>query len=261
VRGRPEPLGRVDYSFVLDGIGEHAHVDIKARRRGAPLDLIVAELMILGNSTWGGWLAQRRVAAIYRSQSAGRVRMGTAVAPHEGIGVDHYAWCTSPLRRYVDLVNQRQLVACVRGETAPYSNRDADLFGIVSGFEALYSAYADFQQRMERYWALRWLQQERRQRIDATVLKGDLLRLDGLPFVTRLPGLPELPRGQRLELDVLATNEIDLTLEARVHQVLAAQDAVEAEDDESLLDEAAVEVAVEVAVEAPAQQATGANEA
>lgn len=232
VRGRPEPLGRVDYSFVIDGDGEHAHVSIKPRRRGAPLDMVVAEMMILANSTWGGWLAEKRTAGIYRSQSMGRVRMSTTPAPHEGIGVDHYAWSTSPLRRYVDLVNQRQLIACARGESPPYRPKDADLFSIVSGFEALYGAYADFQQRMERYWALRWLRQEHCDRINATVIKGDVLRVDGMPFITRLAGLPELPRGQRLELDVLAMNEIDLTIEARVHQVLSARDVVDPEDEE-----------------------------
>jgi exoribonuclease II len=243
VRGRPEPLGRVDYSFVLDGEGEHAYVNIKARRRGAPLDLIVAELMILANSTWGRWLAERGIAGIYRSQSIGRVRMGTTPAPHEGIGVDHYTWSTSPLRRYVDLVNQRQLIACARDETPPYRAKDADLFGIVSGFEALYGAYADFQQRMERYWALRWLRQENVARIGATVIKGDVLRIDGMPFITRLPGLPDLPRGQQLELDVLGANEIDLALEARVHQVLAAQATVDPEDVELIEDEGGAEVA------------------
>jgi exoribonuclease-2 len=231
VRGRPEPLGRIDYAFVLDGEGERARVAIKPRRRGAPLDLIVAEMMILANSTWGRWLAERRVAGIYRSQALGRVRMGTVPAPHEGIGVEHYAWSTSPLRRYVDLVNQRQLVACARGEAPPYRAKDADLFSIVSGFEALYGGYADFQQRMERYWALRWLRQEGIHRVDATVLKGDVLRIDGMPFITRLPGLPELPRGQRLELDVIGTNDIDLTLEARVRRVLSAQTVVDLEDE------------------------------
>ena len=223
VRGRPEPVGRIDYSFELDGEGEHSHVSIKERRRGAPLDLLVAELMIFANSTWGKWLADRGVAGIYRSQSMGRVRMSTVPAAHEGIGVSHYAWSSSPLRRYVDLVNQRQLIACVGKRPAPYSSNDADLFAIVSGFDAAYSAYAEFQQRMERYWAQRWIRQESIQRLGATVIRGDVLRLVGLPYVTRLPGLPELPRGQRLELDVLGTDDIDLTLEARVHRVLTEQ--------------------------------------
>ena len=233
VRGRPEPLGRIDYSFEIDGEGEHAHVSIKPRRRGAPLDLLVAELMILANSTWGRWLADRAVAGIYRSQSMGRVRMSTTPAAHEGIGVSHYAWSTSPLRRYVDLVNQHQLIACVRNEAAPYAAGDADLFSIVSGFDAAYGAYAEFQERMERYWGLRWLRQEDVKRIGATVIRGDVLRLSGLPFVARLPGLPELPRGQQLELDVIGGDPVDLTLEARVHRVLAAQVDASLNGDES----------------------------
>lgn len=231
VRGKPEPLGRVEYAFAIDGEGESAHVTIRPRKRGAPLDLIVAELMILANSHWGAWLAALGRAGIYRSQrferGVSRVRMSTVPAPHEGIGVEYYAWCTSPLRRYVDLVNQRQIIAAARGAPAPYAANDAELFAVVSGFDAAYTAYADFQSRMERYWCLRWLQQENARRIGATVIKGDLLRLDGLPFVTRLPGLPELPRGQKLELEVLAIDTVDLVLEARVHQVLAVQAAEE----------------------------------
>ena len=185
-------MGRVDYSFELDGADDHARVAIRQRRRGAPLDTIVAELMIFANSTWGAWLAARRTAGIYRSQSLGRVKMGTVPAPHDGIGVEHYAWCTSPLRRYVDLVNQRQLLACVLDQTPPYASNDAELFGIVSGFESAYGAYAEFQQKLERYWSLRWLQQEQLTRVDATVLRGDVVRLDGVPFIMRLPGLAGL---------------------------------------------------------------------
>jgi exoribonuclease-2 len=238
VRGRPEPLGRVDYSFELDGEGEHAHVTVKPRRRGAPLDLLVAELMIFTNSTWGRWLAERGVVGIYRSQSMGRVRMSTAPAAHEGMGVSHYAWSSSPLRRYVDLVNQRQLIACIRNDPAPYAANDADLFAIVSAFDAAYGAYAEFQERMERYWGLRWMRQEEVRRMAATVIRGDVLRLSGIPFITRVPGLPELPRGQQLELDILGGDEVDLTLEARVHRVMDAAMAAEVEGlEEELIDE------------------------
>jgi exoribonuclease II len=242
-RGRPEPVGRVDYSFELDGEGEHARVAIRQRRRGAPLDTIVSELMILANSHWGGLLAGQRIAAIYRSQSMGRVKMNTTPAPHEGIGVDHYAWCSSPLRRYVDLVNQRQLLARVRGEAPPYAANDAELFAVVSGFEAAYGAYAEFQQKMERYWSMRWLAQEHVSRVGAAVLKGDLLRIDGLPLVLRLPGLPELPRGQRLEIDILGADAIDLTFETRLHRVLAAQVPVDDELDDEVGETDAIAVA------------------
>jgi exoribonuclease-2 len=238
VRGRREPLGRVDYSFELDGEGEHAHVTVKPRRRGAPLDLLVAELMIFTNSTWGRWLSERGVVGIFRSQSMGRVRMSTAPGAHEGMGVSHYAWSSSPLRRYVDLVNQRQLIACIRNDPAPYAANDADLFAIVSAFDAAYGAYAEFQERMERYWGLRWLRQENVRRMAATVIRGDVLRLSGIPFITRLPGLPELPRGQQLELDILGGDEVDLTLEARVHRVMDAAMDTEVEGlEEELIEE------------------------
>jgi len=237
VRGRPEPVGRVDYSFELEGEGEAATVAIRQRRRGEPLDLIVAELMILANSTWGRTLAEQRVAGVYRSQSLGRVRMSTTPAAHEGIGVAHYAWSTSPLRRYVDLVNQRQIIALARGTAPAYAGNDSDLFAIVSAFDAAYAAYADFQQLMERYWSLRWIEQEDVRRIEATVLRGDVIRLGGLPMVTRLPGLAEMPRGQKIELAVLSTDLVELRLEARVQQVLA--DDIESIDEETLETEAA----------------------
>jgi len=228
-RGKPEPVGKIDYSFVLDGDGETARVAIRPRRRGAPLDLIVAELMILANSHWGGWLAELKRAGIYRTQTLqrvgarwlpGRVKMGTVPAPHESIGVAQYSWCTSPLRRYVDLVNQQQLIAAVRGSAAPYLPNDADLYAIVSSFDAAYAQYGEFQEKLERYWCLRWLRQEGVARIGATVLKPDLLRLDNLPLVTRVAGLPLLDRGQRVELDVLHLDEVDLSVELRLHRIL-----------------------------------------
>lgn len=243
VRGKPESLGRVDYTFRLDVSSgesefdlEQGHVHIVPRKRGAPLDLIVAELMILANSYWGGWLAEKKIPAIYRSQSfnrgVGKVRMSTTPAPHEGMGVAQYAWCSSPLRRFVDLVNQRQLIAAATNTAPVYGANDAELFAIVSSFDAAYAAYAEFQDRMERYWCLRWLKQESVTRIGATVLKGDVLRLDAMPFVMRLPGLPELPRGQRVELDLVGSDDVELTLHARLRQVLTTQDLAEEIDEE-----------------------------
>src|SRR5690606_14499194 len=113
VRGKPENNNRVEYSFVLEGPHDDPDtpVQLVPRRRNAPLDRLVAEFMILTNNIWGGLLAQHGVPGIYRSQQTGRVRMSTHALPHEAIGVPQYAWSTSPLRRYVDLVNQWQILA------------------------------------------------------------------------------------------------------------------------------------------------------
>jgi exoribonuclease-2 len=151
-------------------------VRIGTRQRGAPLDLIVAEAMILANSTWGGWLAELGVPGIYRSQASllpgVKVRMGTKPAPHAGMGVAQYTWATSPLRRYVDLVNQWQIIACARhGRTAalaaPFKPKDAALFSIISGFDAPTCAYNDFQHGIERFWTLRWIEQNAVTELDA----------------------------------------------------------------------------------------------
>ena len=221
VRGRPEPEGRVDWFFALEGEGEDALIRVKGRRRGAPLDLIVAELMIISNCTWGLWLEEHSTPGIYRSQRMGRVRMSTTPGPHDGLGVLRYAWSTSPLRRYVDLVNQRQMIAALRGEAPVYQSNDVDLFAIVSQFENIYSLYRDFQTRMERYWSLRWILQEELREIEAIVVKGDLVRIDRLPFMQRVPGLPEdLPRGQKVLLQIFGCDLVDLVMDSRLIRVL-----------------------------------------
>ena len=237
-RGRPETTGRVDWYFALEGEGEDAVIRVKGRRRGAPLDLLVAELMILANSTWGLWLEEHGTAGIYRSQRMGRVRMSTTPGPHDGLGVIRYAWSTSPLRRYVDLVNQRQMISVVLGEAPAYLGNDSDLFTIVSQFDNLYTLYGDFQTRMERYWSLRWILQENLQIIEAIVVKGDLVRIEGRPFMQRVPGLPEdLERGRKVELRILGCDLVDLVMDSRLIRIL--------DESASAEEEAAIEEALE----------------
>jgi exoribonuclease-2 len=232
VRGKPENFNRPDYSFKLDGSGDEPTGDeavrISERRRGAPLDLIVSEAMILANSHWGGWIAEHGVPGIYRSQASMlpgvKVKMGVRPAPHAGMGVAQYTWATSPLRRYVDLVNQWQIIACARhGRTAalvaPFKPKDAALFSVISAFDAAYSAYNDFQNGIERWWTLRWLEQNAVAEIDAAVMKDGLVRAETLPLVFRLPGTESLQRGSRVRARITGIDGLTLEL----HAVLAAR--------------------------------------
>jgi exoribonuclease-2 len=278
VRGKPETFNRPDYSFRIerpDGAMPEGDepVQITTRVRGAPLDLIVAEAMILANSHWGGWLAEHNVPAIYRSQASlapgVKVRMGTKPAPHAGMGVSQYSWATSPLRRYVDLVNQWQIVATVRhGRTAalaaPFKPRDATLFSIISSFDAAYAAYNDFQQTIERYWTLRWIEQRQLRELEATTMTNGLVRADTLPLVFKVVGCESLPRGTRVRvalksLDTL-TLEVHAALLARLGDVAAAEAvAPEAEDDESAAP-IALQLAIDVSEsDAPADAAPAAE--
>jgi exoribonuclease-2 len=227
VRGKPESFNRPDYSFKLERESNDTPptgdemVRIATRQRGAPLDLMVAEAMILANSTWGQWMAQLGVPGIYRSQASlapgVKVRMGTKALPHAGIGVPSYAWSTSPLRRYTDLVNQWQIIACARhGATAalaaPFKPKDAELFSIISGFDAAYSAYNSVQSSMERYWTLRHVQQQNIEELDASLVKEMgggiwLVRAESLPLMFSVMGANNLPRGARVRVKLA---DIDL---------------------------------------------------
>ena len=231
MRGKPEQFNRPDFNFKLDGVPAHGptgdeSVQLSIRPRGAALDLIVAEAMILANSTWGQWLADLGVPGLYRSQASMapgvKVRMGTRALPHAGIGVPCYAWSTSPLRRYTDLVNQWQLVACVQhgntaGLVAPFKPKDANLMSIVSAFEDAYSAYNTHQATMERYWTLKYLLQQQVEEIDVTVIKAfpgepPLVRAVDLPLVLGLAGAPVLERGAlvRVRLGQVDTMALDV---------------------------------------------------
>ncbi len=249
VRGKPETFNRPDYTFRLaredqglPPVGNEA-VSIGTRLRGAPLDLIVAEAMILANSTWGQWLASLGVPAIYRSQASlapgVKVRMGTKALPHAGIGVPSYAWSTSPLRRYTDLVNQWQIIACARhGATAalaaPFKPKDAQLFAIISSFDAAYSAYNSYQSGMERFWTLQYLGQQQITELNATLFKEAaggqwLVRADELPLVLTVLGAQGLERGAKVRvklghIDAIALDVHGTVLERLESPAVAAVD-------------------------------------
>ncbi len=250
---RPEQNNRVDFNFYV----EDDVVTIARRKRGAPLDKIVAELMIFANSSWGKLMHDHGVPGIYRAQGGGQgwaarmqVRMLTHAAPHQGLGVDQYAWSTSPLRRYTDLVNQWQILACIKGGVtaplvAPFKPKDADLFAIVSAFDSAYGAYADFQSTMERFWCLRWLAQHELRHVDAVLLKDELLRLVDIPLVIPMTGVRHA-RGTQLRLELIDWDEVDLSVQARVLEVATVSPALA---DEVELEEADVTDEAEQAAE------------
>ena len=274
VRGKPELFTRPDYSFRLDNDATEPRgderVQITPRRRGSPLDLVVAEAMILANSTWGAWLAECGVPGIYRSQASlapgVKVRMGTRPAPHAGMGVAQYTWASSPLRRYVDLVNQWQIIACARhGRTAalaaPFKPKDAALFSIISGFDAAYASYNEFQNTVERYWTLRWLEQNAVTELDAAVMKDGLVRADALPLVFRATGTESLPRGTRVRVRLtghdLLTLELHGALLARIDAPAEAEaELAEPEAEDESPEAGALRLAIELEEPAPAEAAT-----
>ena len=199
-RGKYEPdrTPQYDYSIELD---EEGKVSVVRRERGSPIDMLVSEMMILANSTWAQMLHDNDLPGLFRVQPAGKVRMSTKSEPHIGMGVQHYGWFTSPLRRAADYINQKQLLSLIDDTAEPlFQQSDAELFAALRDFDTAYAAYADFQRQMEAYWSLVYLQQQGTSELTATILKEDLVRIEGLPLVTRATGIPfdALPKSQVL---------------------------------------------------------------
>lgn len=218
---RPDP-------FSLQVDDRAWQVKIHPRQRGSVIDLIVAEWMIFTNSTWGEMLASHQIPAIYRAQQgwgAQRTRMQTSPCRHEGLGVENYAWCTSPLRRYADLVNQWQLIAMAQHGVmaklaAPFAPKDGDLLAIVADFDATYSAYGEFQNILEKYWCLRWVQQHALPyRTKGRTLKEGQVRLELVPLRLFIPELSQKERGLEVDLEILEVDLLSLTASVRVIDV------------------------------------------
>ncbi len=219
--GLPDPTALPrDFNFkVTDGV-----VEITARQRGSVLDSIVAEWMIYCNSTWGNQLASHSVPGIYRAQKGWgphRTRMQTMPGPHEGLGVENYAWCTSPLRRYVDLVNQWQLIAMAQhGVTAklvaPFKPKDADLMAIAADFDGTYASYGEHQNQMENYWCLQYLKQQGLPwRGVVRHLKEGQARVEEIPLRLSVPELAEQARGARAEVEMVDIDFLALVASVR----------------------------------------------
>lgn len=250
VRGKPETFNRPDYNFrLLDANGGALKtqptgdelVCITERKRGSALDLIVSECMIVANSIWGEFLASHTVPGIYRSQAALRpgikVRMGTKALPHAGMGVPQYVWSTSPLRRYVDLVNQWQIIACVQnGATAalvaPFKVKDAELFSIISSFESVYTSYAEFQRGLERYWVLRYLQQNNITELHAVVMKNGMVRASSLPLVCVAVGAQNHVKDTLVLIKITDVDELTLDVGAQVVKIIKEVESVSLTGDE-----------------------------
>jgi exoribonuclease-2 len=225
-RGKPSVGANVtDYVFRV----EDGRVAITPRRRGAPLDKLVSELMILANTTWGELLAERDIAGIYRVQSSGKVRLSVHAEVHDGLGVPCYAWMSSPLRRYVDLVNQWQLAAALGGRRPPFARTSEVLLSALRAFELAQARLDEHQRALETYWCLRWLLQERVAQAEATVLRESVVRLAGLPLTVRVPSLPSLAPGTRVRVAVEGVDLIERSTTCVWRETLGPGESLEEE--------------------------------
>jgi len=171
-------------------IDEAGELVVNRTNRESPSRMLVTEIMIMANWIMARFLAENRLPAIFRSQPPPKERLyrddegslfqnwmqrkhlsrfvlGTAPEYHSGLGLDAYLTATSPIRKYTDLITQRQ-IRSVFGLGAPYSEEDIRQF--IQQLETPLRAVMNVQNRRKRYWLLKHLQKRIGQREEAIVL-------------------------------------------------------------------------------------------
>jgi len=130
----------------------------------SPSRTLVAELMVLSNFVAARYAAENRIPIIYRVQpdlrgdaAMQRPRLSMYPEFHSGIGLDYYAQLSSPIRRYADLVLQRQLLAALTNPATQAYSVD-ELLTVLAGSENAEVSFRDLERRAKRYWTLRFLE-------------------------------------------------------------------------------------------------------
>ena len=258
VRGYPESHKGLEFTFVLHGDwqDQDAEVDLIPRRRDIPIDLLIGEMMIFTNVQWAGMLNRLKIPGIYRSQQFGRAKQSSHALPHQGMGVPQYAWMTSPLRRYVDLLNQQQLICAIEHGVsapliAPYKAKDVDLLVVMTSFDTLIQQWRNFQDTVERFWSLRWLQQQGIQELEATVIRDNLVRINLASLTLLVDGLIEdYERGTIVKISIGDINLLKLNADASFLEFIAepALNGSTKQDEEDSESEQSTDEAVRCAV-------------
>ena len=204
----------MDYNFSFSPDGK---IEIKPRVRGNPIDKLVSELMILANCSWGRMLTNAFIPAIYRvKQPMQPVVMTTTPNSHTGLNVDYYTWASSPLRRSVDLVNQAQIISLLRSQKH-LNTTDFAMANVVENFDETYGAYLKFQDSMERYWSLRYFEQEHISQIGATFTWRNNVQLNGVPLSIDMGAYCKAqPQGSVVTLALSNINFINQTFDVKL---------------------------------------------
>jgi exoribonuclease-2 len=161
------------------------------RHQTTPGDLVVGELMVVFNREAARTLAAADAPGFFRTQDAPRepepraddplyplkarrrfAASSVSVEPgrHHGVGADQYVQATSPLRRFADLVNERQLVAVAAGAKPPY--RHADLERLVARLVERERAVRLASDERADYWVARSFEARRGGTVDGVLSRA-----------------------------------------------------------------------------------------
>ncbi len=173
---------------------------------GSQSRLLVGEFMVLSNFVAARYAAEHRIPIIYRVQpktngefASQRPRLSLYPEYHAGIGLDYYAQFSSPIRRYADMVLQRQLIAALaRPDHFAYSQEE--LLAVLAGAENAEAEGRELERRAKRYWTLRYLQRNAMDsELGAIVTReGASAELTDYGVRGTLHGAPHVPIGSQI---------------------------------------------------------------
>ncbi len=190
---------RIDRGAIILPLPEiHVHVNpagmiqMSRYEKESPSQVMVSEWMIATNAAAASYLAEQGVPSVYRGQAEckpetdpvaseheifhtyrrrrlfARAEMDTQPRPHCSLALSSYAMATSPIRRYTDLVVQRQIRHLLLDQENPYS--EDDLRQLITRLAAVQSKIFLIQRKWTRYWILKYMEQEDLHTLNAVVL-------------------------------------------------------------------------------------------
>jgi exoribonuclease II len=214
-------------------VAHHGEISISKRDRESPSQVLVSEMMIFANGIFAKFLKDRSIPAIFRSQqppsdkidlpdeydpvlsyrakkALARGDLGISPAPHSTLGLEAYTTATSPLRRYTDLVVQRQIKAVLSKRSSEFSPEHLER--IIGEISYKLDRASLMERERQRYFLMKYLDQNRNEELDAIVLnrfpRFYLVQLTKYCFNAALfaPGGVNLGPGNRCVVQVEKIN-------------------------------------------------------
>lgn len=219
---------------IMIRVNREKNITVEKREKETASQIIVSEFMVLANWLSARFFKEREFPTIYRFQLEprelldstadnvspfllsyrqrrflSRAEIGTVPNPHSTLGLDCYTTVTSPIRRFMDLVVQRQLKSALNGRQPEYT--EEELKQIIVDIEITQSRIRTIEQQRLRYWLLRYLEKIIGQEITALVLERNhkgyslmltdyLLEVDtSIPNKELQPGDEVLVRVERVD--------------------------------------------------------------
>ncbi|MGH7495194.1 MAG: RNB domain-containing ribonuclease [bacterium] len=166
--GRAFDREQVDIKVQVDG-----RVRIHRYSQAEPSHKMISEWMIAANHAAAHFCAKHHLPCLYRVQEAGsprtedegpdsapnfvRPQINLTMAPHRDLGIEGYTQVTSPLRRYTDLMMQRQMGSFLEKGSAVYSPQELQAYGVAA--EEALRRIGKLEARAEFYYKCMYLHQ------------------------------------------------------------------------------------------------------